>query len=181
MNRNWYWKSFLVFDEPPDFFFNNAEPWLYRTFFWFVLFLVKLLPCHFSYLQCTVVTEMRNPAGTRGHIRPPRPEPDLPCCHDDSPLCRGHRRELECSPEEENEGRRVGGTRRLPLSPLSTSASFEIQIGERSGCLWFIIPLLAPCKVQVIFKKHCKKKCVCISSLQSRELVSCQTDEAKWR
>lgn len=96
---------------------------------------VKTLHCHFSYLQRTIIREMRNTAGARGHVWPPRPKPDLPCCHDDSPLCRGHWRELERSPEEENEGRRVGGTRRLPLSPLSTSASFEIQISERSGCL----------------------------------------------
>lgn len=149
-------------------YFSNAEPWLYR---FFLCVCVKLLPCHFSYLQRTIVREMRNPAGARGHVRPPRSQSDLPCCHDDSPLCRGHRRELERSPEEENEGRRVGGTRHLlPLSPFSTSASFEIQIGEQSGCLWCIIPPLAPRAVQVIFfKKKTAKRNVCTSPVHKAE------------
>lgn len=30
-------------------------------------------------------------------------------------------------------------------------------------------------------QKHCKKKCVYISNPQSRELVSCQINEEKWR
>lgn len=103
---------------------------------------------------------MRNPAGARGHVRPPGPEPDRPCRHDDSPLCRGRRRELERPPEEENEGRRVGGTRRLLLSPLPLHLKFRLA-SSLDSFLSFIIPPLGLCKVQVIFEKKKTKRNVC--------------------